>query len=609
MLNSGDQIGPYTLVEKIGKGSFGNVWLAERRTAITTTKVALKIPHDEDVDLDFVKQEADVWAQASGHQNVLPIIEANVYDDRVVIASEFAPDGSLETRLKESNGKAPSTESAVEVVSGVLAGLQHLHSRRIIHRDVKPANIIFQGDTPRLTDFGVSRMLKSTGQTTTSAGTPIYMAPEAFDGKRSVQTDIWSVGIIFYELLSGRLPFAFDDLTSLWKAVALNDLDPLPEDLPERLRSIVMKSLQRDTTLRYQSAAEMRADLKRFTSAERISETFDSAETLPSFRMPNDVPPTIRSVDTGLGDRVRKTTAIVVSLLLLVSIAALGVYFVPKLLGSQGTIETGNTALNTAATTPRDVATLFPSEWSGNWNSPTGSTYSAKVTLEKLDANDKCEGKIDWTLEDSKNPLRISKIGKQATELVRGEYNRPTNLLMMEGYRKTDPNDIISIDKYHLAPSADGKTIDGTTSNNGKWDAHFTLSRILGTVSHLSSDSSSEIVETVRAWIRALESRDIEITMSFYSSTVDYYTQARAPKSVVRADKQKAFDKYKNIQFTISDPVIATEPGSSSAEAVFDKMWVFKGESESAGKAKQALKFRKIDGQWLIYDERDWKVY
>ncbi len=297
--------------------------------------------------MEFIRQEANVWARASGHPNVLPIIEANVYDNRVVIASEFAPDGSLEIRINKNGGRTVSIESAVEIVIGILSGLEHLHSRNIIHRDVKPANIIFQGETPRLTDFGVSRVLKSSGQSTTSAGTPIYMAPEAFDGKRSVQTDIWSVGIIFYELLSGKLPFVFDDLTSLWKAVALNDFDSLPNDVPERLHVIVMKALQRDTALRYRSAAEMRADLKRFTSLDRVSETFDSSETIPSFRMPNDVPFGFHSDEARPGNKTWKSAALVAGVLLIILVSTLGIYFIPQIINKKETTETGESLTNT----------------------------------------------------------------------------------------------------------------------------------------------------------------------------------------------------------------------------------------------------------------------
>ena len=94
------KLGPYTLVRKIGLGGFGVVWLAEKRTAIATTQFALKLPRNEDVDIDAFKQEAAIWIQASGHPNVLPIIEADEYDGQVIIVSEYAPDGSLSDILQ-----------------------------------------------------------------------------------------------------------------------------------------------------------------------------------------------------------------------------------------------------------------------------------------------------------------------------------------------------------------------------------------------------------------------------------------------------------------------------------------------------------------------------
>src|SRR6266478_7759349 len=108
MLKPGDQIGPYMLMSKLGSGAFGVVWLAERRTAIATTKAALKIPLDAEVDLEAIKQEAGLWVQASGHPNVLPILEADIYGEQVVIASEYASGGSLEAWLTENGGRAPT---------------------------------------------------------------------------------------------------------------------------------------------------------------------------------------------------------------------------------------------------------------------------------------------------------------------------------------------------------------------------------------------------------------------------------------------------------------------------------------------------------------------
>ncbi|MDQ3322951.1 MAG: protein kinase, partial [Acidobacteriota bacterium] len=112
MFREKQQIGLYILVRKLGKGGFGEVWLAERKSKFVTTKVAVKLPHDEQIDHETIKQEAQLWEQASGHPNILPIIDADEYDGQIVIVSEYAPDGSLDEWLKK-NGKM-SIERAVE---------------------------------------------------------------------------------------------------------------------------------------------------------------------------------------------------------------------------------------------------------------------------------------------------------------------------------------------------------------------------------------------------------------------------------------------------------------------------------------------------------------
>src|SRR5215210_1803023 len=102
MFQAGQQIGIYTLVGRIGRGGFGEVWLAERRAKSVTTKVAVKLPLDDQVDPEAIKQEAELWERASGHPNVLPIIDADEYDGQIVIVSEYAPDGSLDEWLKQN---------------------------------------------------------------------------------------------------------------------------------------------------------------------------------------------------------------------------------------------------------------------------------------------------------------------------------------------------------------------------------------------------------------------------------------------------------------------------------------------------------------------------
>ncbi|MBI3650422.1 MAG: serine/threonine protein kinase [Acidobacteria bacterium] len=261
MLRPGEQIGPYILTNKIGRGSFGVVWLAEKRTALATTRVALKIPLDDEIDLEEIKQEAALWAQASGHPNIIPIIEANIYDDHIVIASEYASDGSLQDWLKQHGGAAPSMDAAIRMMLGILDGLEHLHTQHIIHRDLKPSNLLLQGQTPRIADFGISRVLKTTSQSVTIAGTTAYMAPEAFDGKRNEQTDLWAAGVIFYQMIAGRLPFPQKDLTSLMGAILSRPPEPLPLVVSNHLQAVIARTLEKNPALRFKSAAEMRAAL------------------------------------------------------------------------------------------------------------------------------------------------------------------------------------------------------------------------------------------------------------------------------------------------------------------------------------------------------------
>ncbi|MBI4853574.1 MAG: SUMF1/EgtB/PvdO family nonheme iron enzyme [Acidobacteria bacterium] len=284
MLRANDEIGPYTLVRQLGRGAFGVVWLAERRGKLATTQVAVKFSIDEEPDIEEITKESHLWATLGKHPNILPIIEAEIYGEYVVVVSEFAPDGSLDSWLKRHGGSAPSVESALRMGVGILLGLEHLHSRDIIHRDLKPANILLQGDTPRLADFGLARMLKATAKTSNIAGTPTYMSPESFDGDRSIQTDIWAVGVMLYQLLTGSLPF--DNIgMALMKSILIDEPKPLPDNIPITTREIVSKALQKDPVKRFSSAQEMRQDLENClfqTNSDTLKQPIELYADLPN---------------------------------------------------------------------------------------------------------------------------------------------------------------------------------------------------------------------------------------------------------------------------------------------------------------------------------------
>ena len=257
MLKPGDTIGPYILIDNLGRGAFGEVWRAERSSSLLTTQVALKLPLDTAADIDAIQEEAKVWLKASGHPNIVPVLDAEVYDGQVAIASEYVAGGSLADWLARNGGKAQSVEEAIKLVTGVLAGLEHLHSNGLIHRDLKPGNILLQASLPRLTDFGLTRVLKPGGHTSTVVGTPAYMAPEAFQGRYSAASDIWAVGILLHELLVGELPYPQKEFYPLILAISDETPVPIASRIPEHLRSVLTRALSKAESGRFASAVEM----------------------------------------------------------------------------------------------------------------------------------------------------------------------------------------------------------------------------------------------------------------------------------------------------------------------------------------------------------------
>jgi len=283
MLKAGDKIGEYKILEELGEGTFGKVYLAEWQTRKGTRKGALKIlkaPKFKDI-----LEEVSNWGRVSHHENVLTFFGAKLYCDEILIISEYMPDGSLEDWLKKNGGKAPSTEVAVQMMISILRGLEHLHENDILHRDLKPANILLKDETPLLADFGLARglnLINSDG----FGGSPLYNPPEAFsEAERTEHLDLWAVAVIFYELLTGRIPF--DSIEHIFQREPKHYTNEISQELHE----FINKVFQKEATKRFQTANEMRSALDKILNplikAAELKKTIDDENWKIKFESQN----------------------------------------------------------------------------------------------------------------------------------------------------------------------------------------------------------------------------------------------------------------------------------------------------------------------------------
>ncbi|NIM20480.1 MAG: protein kinase [Candidatus Latescibacteria bacterium] len=262
----GKTISHYKILEKLGEGGMGEVYLAEDTEL--KRKVALKfLPTQAASDPDALarfKREAQA-AAALNHPNIITVHEVGRHEDQAFIAMAYVQGALLSDLLREGI----SVEQARDVAIQVCEGLDKAHQAGIVHRDIKPDNLLIDSDgRVKILDFGVA-LFEEPGtplSETSTVGTVYYMSPEqAREDQIDARTDVFSLGAILYEILSGQRPFKGDHAAAVHYSILNEDPEPLsrinPQVSPE-LERIVAKALAKDTAARYQSAAELADDLK-----------------------------------------------------------------------------------------------------------------------------------------------------------------------------------------------------------------------------------------------------------------------------------------------------------------------------------------------------------
>jgi hypothetical protein len=273
------EFGDYELVEEIGRGGMGVVYRAVQKSLGRTVAIKMLLRRDlaSPADLARFRSEAEAAAQLD-HPGIVSIFEVGEWDGHPFYSMQFVEGTTLAKRLLA--GPLPDREAAT-LAAKVADAVQAAHARGVLHRDLKPSNILIDASgTPHVSDFGLAKRLEADESVTHTGailGTPCYMSPEQAAGSRGdvgPTSDVWSLGAILYQMLTGRPPFQASSPMDTLLAVLEAD-PPVPRSIDRRidrdLEMIALKSLQKPQELRYASAAQLAADLRAFLAGEPVA--------------------------------------------------------------------------------------------------------------------------------------------------------------------------------------------------------------------------------------------------------------------------------------------------------------------------------------------------
>jgi non-specific serine/threonine protein kinase len=274
-LTKGTSVSHYTIINKIGSGGMGDVYLAEdtklkRRVALKF--LPMQYINDDDLRERFTREARAVAALS--HPNIVTIHEVGDFNNRPFFAMEHVPGESLRDLIKKVK---LSTFDLIDLTTQICEGLQKAHEAGVVHRDIKPGNIIIDNDgRAKILDFGLAMVggkdkLTKTGST---LGTVAYMSPEQARGEEvDARSDIFSLGCVFYELLTGSSPFDSDYEAAILYSLTNEDPSPLAKyrsGVPDGIQQIVDRALDKNVETRYQTASGMLADLKQLAVSGEV---------------------------------------------------------------------------------------------------------------------------------------------------------------------------------------------------------------------------------------------------------------------------------------------------------------------------------------------------
>jgi serine/threonine protein kinase len=544
--------GKYRLDAHIGAGGMGTVYRATR--LLIGDAVALKILHPELVSDEQAAERFRREAQAAArlkHTNAVSVYDFGITQDGLVyLVMELVEGESLRDMIKRQ-GPLPLA-AAVEITRQVCAALDEAHGRNIVHRDIKPDNIIVnttpKGLRVKVLDFGIARIrdvapaAASLTQTGTMVGTPRYMSPEQCLGEEvDGRSDIYSTGVVLYEMLAGTVPFNSPTPTAVVVQHVTQQPPPLRAinmSIPASVEAVVLHALEKRRDARPQTAGALASELTEAASEETLLR--GSVNAAPPFVQGFGPASSSARADSGAMQTVVLDTA-----------------------SRSGAIPVGGISAQTGAGVRPAAKSGLPLLLGG-------------IVLGALVAGVAFAFLFKGGNDVAERSAPVSEVNRNVSNANAQQSSTPQ--------ARSVPTPQPTVERPRPEP-VERPVVNASTVEQG-------------------------VRASLEGWVAATRDHDFETHMSFYADTLSfYYTHSNVSIATVRANRVRAFTRYTKLDVQLSNVVVTPNPSGMSASATFDKTWSFEGDKTSSGSVRQMVLLENVGGRWLITGEKDLQVY